>query len=151
MPTAEARVRVAIRADLPAIMALLADDPFSVGREDGLIPAAEAAFADIEAHPGSDIHVLEQGGRILGCAQLTVTPGLARRALKRGTIEAVRIASDLRGQGLGRAFIRALVEEARRAGCGAVQLTSDKRRTDAHRFYQGLGFAMSHDGFKLLL
>ena len=90
-------------------------------------------------------------GRIIGCGQLTVTPGLARRAVKRGTIEAVRIASDLRGQGLGRSFIRTLVDRAREAGCGQVQLTSDKRRTDAHRFYESLGFKLSHEGFKLLL
>lgn len=151
MPPADPLVRVARRADLPAIMALLADDPFSVGREDGPTPDVEAAFTEIEAHPGTAMHVLEQGGRIVGCAQLTVVPGVARRALKRGIIEAVRVASDLRGQGLGRTFIRTLIEEARRAGCGVVQLTSDKRRSDAHRFYQGLGFAMSHDGFKLLL
>ena len=151
MPAGEPRVRVARRADLPSIMALLADDPFSHGREDGFTPAAEAAFAEVEAHPGTAVHVLELDDRIIGCAQLTVVPGLARRALKRGVIEAVRIASDLRGQGHGRVFIGALVEEARRAGCGVVQLTSDKKRTDAHRFYRGLGFAMSHDGFKLML
>lgn len=151
MPAPDPLARVATRADLPAIMALLADDPFSVGREDGPTPAVEAAFAEIEAHPGTAMHVLEQDGRIVGCAQLTVVPGVARRALKRGIVEAVRIASDLRGQGLGRALIHAMIEEARRAGCGVVQLTSDKRRTDAHRFYQGLGFAMSHDGFKLPL
>ena len=80
--------------------------------------------------------MLEREGRIVGTAQLTVIPGLARRALKRGLIEAVRIASDSRGRGLGREF---------------VQVTSDKRRRDAHRFYLSLGFAMSHEGFKLVL
>lgn len=144
-------LRIARREDLPAIMALLADDPFSVGREGGADDAVAAAFAEIMRDPGSDVYVVELDGRPIGCAQLTVIPGLARRALKRGLIEAVRIASDLRGRGLGRWFVHALVERARERGCGVVQLTSDKRRLDAHRFYAGLGFAMSHEGFKLVL
>lgn len=151
MSAAETVVRVATRADLPAVMALLADDPFSAGREGGLTPATERAFAEIERSPATDMYVMVLDGRIVGCGQLTTTPGLARRELTRGTIEAVRIASDLRGRGLGRSFIRALVECARDAGCGQVQLTSDKRRLDAHRFYESLGFTRSHEGFKLVL
>lgn len=144
-------MRPARREDLEAIKALLADDPFSIGREGGADEAVAAAFAEIERSGMSTIYVLEQDGRLIGCAQLTVIPGLARRALKRGLIEAVRIASDLRGQGLGRDFIRRLIEEARAKGCGLVKLTSDKRRHDAHRFYRSLGFAMSHEGFKLAI
>lgn len=144
-------MRPAQREDLPAIMALLADDAFSVGREGGADAAVSAAFEEIERDPNSTVFVLEQVGRVVGCAQLTIIPGLARRALKRGVIEAVRIASDARGRGLGRDFIRQIVEVARGRGCGLVQLTSDKRRHDAHRFYLSLGFAMSHEGFKLVL
>ena len=144
-------LRLARREDLTAIMALLADDPFSVGREGGADEAVAAAFDEIARDPGSQVYVVVLDGRLIGCAQLTVIPGLARRALKRGLIEAVRIASDLRGRGHGRWFIRELVERARAAGCGVVQLTSDKKRLDAHRFYRDLGFAMSHEGFKLVL
>lgn len=144
-------MRPARREDLPAIMALLADDEFSVGREGGADGAVEAAFREIERDPNSTVYVLEREGRIVGTAQLTVIPGLARRALKRGLIEAVRIASDSRGRGLGRDLVQELVAEARIRRCGIVQLTSDKRRRDAHRFYLSLGFAMSHEGFKLVL
>jgi GNAT superfamily N-acetyltransferase len=142
-------MRAARRDDLEAIKALLADDPISAGRESGADETVAAAFDEIEQDGNSTIYVLERDGRIIGCAQLTIIAGLARRGLKRGLIEAVRVASDLRGQGLGRDFIRRLVEEARARGCGVVQLTSDKRRHDAHRFYLSLGFAMSHEGFKL--
>lgn len=149
--TAEPIFRCANRADLPAIMALLADDEFSRGREGGADEAVAAAFDEIERDPGSTVYVLERDGRVIGCAQLTVIPGLARRALRRGLIEAVRVAADLRGQGIGGRFIGQLVEVARARGCGVVQLTSDKRRFAAHRFYRSLGFAMSHEGFKLVL
>ncbi len=144
-------VRSARRDDLPAILALLADDDLSQGREGGADDAVAAAFDEIERDPTSTIYVVEEAGQVIGCAQLTCVPGLARRALKRGLVEAVRIASDRRGQGLGRWFMADLVERARAAGCGVVQLTSDKRRLDAHRFYESLGFSMSHEGFKLLL
>lgn len=144
-------MRPARRDDLPAIMAMLADDEFSVGREGGADEAVSAAFEEIERDPNSTVFVLERDGRVVGCAQLTVIPGLARRGLKRGVIEAVRIASDRRNRGLGGEFVGELVAEARSRGCGMVQLTSDKRRHDAHRFYASLGFAMSHEGFKLVL
>ena len=144
-------MRPARREDLPAIMAMLADDEFSVGREGGADEAVSAAFDEIERDPNSTVFVLERDGRVVGCAQLTVIAGLARRGLKRGVIEAVRIASDSRGRGLGRDLVREIVEVARGRGCGIVQLTSDKRRLDAHRFYASLGFQMSHEGFKLVL
>lgn len=151
MTAADARLRPARRQDLPAIMTLLADDAFSAGREGGLDAASYTAFDEIERDPGSTVYVLEQGEAILGCAQLTIIPGLARRALKRGLVEAVRVASDRRSQGLGRLLMAHLLEIARERGCGVVQLTSDKRRLDAHRFYRDLGFAQSHEGFKLVL
>lgn len=147
----EPSLRVARRADLPAVMAMLADDILGRDREGGADEAVAAAFDEIEADPKITIWVVERDSLTIGCAQLTVIPGLARRAMKRGLIESVRIASGERGQGLGRWFVLELVEKAREAGCGMVQLTSDKRRTDAHRFYTNLGFAMSHEGFKLML
>lgn len=149
--TQGAILRQARREDLSAIMALLADDDFSRGREGGAEAVVEAAFEEIEGDPGSTIYVLEQDGAVVGCAQLTVIPGLARRGLRRGLVEGVRIASDRRNRGLGRLLMARLAEIARERGCGVVQLTSDKRRLDAHRFYRDLGFAMSHEGFKLVL
>ncbi len=151
MHGADPSVRRARREDLPVIIALLADDEFSRGREGGADEAVAAAFEEIDRDPNSTVWVLDFEGRVVGCAQLTVMAGLSRRGVKRGLIEGVRIGSDHRGRGLGRQLIRAIVEMARHAGCGAVQLTTDKRRTDAHRFYLSLGFTMSHEGFKLML
>ncbi|MFJ6747284.1 GNAT family N-acetyltransferase [Streptomyces sp. NPDC091266] len=88
---------------------------------------------------------------VLGFLQITYIPGLGRGGAERALLEAVRVRADRRGAGLGRRLIGEAVERARRRGCGLVQLTSDKRRTDAHRFYASLGFARSHDGFKLTL
>ena len=90
-------------------------------------------------------------GAVAGTLQLTVIPGLARRGALRAQIEAVRVREDLRGQGLGHELFAWAVEEARRRGCALVQLTTDKRRADAHRFYGRLGFVASHEGFKLHL
>ena len=83
--------------------------------------------------------------------QLSVLPGLARRGSTRMQIEAVRVRSDLRGLGLGEALVRWSIDHARARGCALVQLTSDKARTEAHRFYGRLGFVASHEGFKLRL
>lgn len=112
--------------------------------------AYERAFAEIEGDPRNELMVLvEEGGTVLGCLQLTYIPGLGKGGAERALIEAVRVRADRRGGGLGRELMRRAVERARERGCGLVQLTSDKRRTEAHRFYASLGFARSHDGFKL--
>jgi GNAT superfamily N-acetyltransferase len=91
------------------------------------------------------------GGAVVGTLQLTVIPGLARRGALRGQVEAVRVRSDQRGTGLGTRLMDWAIEESRRRGCALVQLTSDSSRVDAHRFYEGLGFVASHQGFKLAL
>jgi GNAT superfamily N-acetyltransferase len=90
-------------------------------------------------------------GRVVGTLQLTVIPGLSRKGSTRSLIEGVRIHSDERGSGLGTRFIEWAIEESRRQGCQLVELTSDATRTDAHRFYERLGFTASHVGFKLAL
>jgi GNAT superfamily N-acetyltransferase len=90
-------------------------------------------------------------GRVVGTLQLTVIPGLSRKGSTRSLIEGVRIHSDERGSGLGTLFIEWAIEESRRQGCQLVELTSDATRTDAHRFYERLGFTASHVGFKLAL
>ena len=151
MPTPEPPLRPATAADLPAIVRLLADDELGQAREGADESLYAAAFAAIERDPNNTVFVIDLGGAVAGCAQLTVIPGLSRRAVTRGQIESVRVASGHRGEGLGRWFMEALIDAARARGCGLVQLTSDTRRADAHRFYESLGFTPSHVGFKLAL
>ena len=93
----------------------------------------------------------DQDGEVVGCLQITFIAGLSRIGMWRGQIEAVRIAAGQRGSGLGRAMMLWAIEQCRARGCGMVQLTTDKRRTDAHRFYARLGFEASHEGMKLSL
>ena len=95
--------------------------------------------------------VVDDGKEIVGTLQLTFIAGLARGGLKRGLIEAVRVASDRRGEKIGEAMIAWVLDKCRRESCGIVQLTTDKSRTDAHRFYDRLGFEPSHIGYKMML
>ncbi|MFD9129833.1 GNAT family N-acetyltransferase [Kitasatospora sp. NPDC059571] len=145
-------IRRATAADLPAIVAMLADDPLGAAREspEDLTPYRDA-FARIDGDPHQHLVVAEQRGRVVGTLQLTVIPGLSRRGTTRTIIEAVRVHADARGSGLGSALITWAVERSRTLGAGLVQLTTDATRTDAHRFYERLGFTPSHVGFKLPL
>lgn len=146
--------RRAVSDDLNAIVALLVDDPIGSGRESAgvpLDPCYAAAFAAIERDPNQLLAVAERDGRVIGVLQLSFIPGLTRRGLWRGQIEGVRVAAGERGSGIGRAMLEWAIEECRKRGCGLVQLTSDKRRTDAHGFYQALGFEATHEGYKLSL
>nr|WP_026058097.1 GNAT family N-acetyltransferase [Streptomyces sp. SS] len=145
-------LRPATRAELPAVLALLADeekvvDPGSIA----VTPAYERAFADIEGDPRNEVLLLVDGDLVVGCLQATYIPGLGKGGAERALIEAVRIRADRRGGGLGRELMERAAARAKERGCALVQLTSDKQRTDAHRFYASLGFARSHDGFKLKL
>jgi len=157
LPLGPARfaVRRATAVDVPAIVGLLADDELGAAREAGPDPeltAYRTAFAAIDADPGQLLLVVTApDGQVAATMQLTFIPGLARRGALRAQIEAVRVGAGYRSQGLGEAMITWAIAEARRRGCRIVQLTSDKRRTDAHRFYQRLGFAATHEGFKLPL
>jgi GNAT superfamily N-acetyltransferase len=146
--------RRAASDDLPAIVALLADDPIGSGRESvgvRLDPCYAAAFAVIERDPNQLLAVAERGGKVIGVLQLSFIPGLTRRGMWRGQIEGVRIAPAERGAGIGRAMLLWGIEECRKRGCGLIQLTSDKRRSDAHAFYEALGFRATHEGYKLML
>jgi GNAT superfamily N-acetyltransferase len=146
--------RPAVPDDLETIVALLADDPIGRGREKAgqqLDTGYRDAFAAIECDPNQHLAVAERGGRVIGVLQLTFIPGLTRRGLWRGQIEGVRVAAAERGSGVGRAMLEWAIEECRKRGCGLVQLTSDKRRTGAHSFYQALGFRPTHEGYKLSL
>ncbi|MGW0992352.1 GNAT family N-acetyltransferase [Streptomyces sp. NPDC002520] len=145
-------IRRAIEGDVPAIVAMLADDPLGAQREspNDLAPYL-AAFERVDTDPNQHLVVAVRGGRVIGTLQLTLIPGLARKGATRAIIEAVRIHADERGSGLGSELIRWAIDTARSLGCPLVQLTSDKTRTDAHRFYERLGFTASHEGFKLSL
>ena len=145
-------LRRAGRADLPRLLELLAADQLGAHREstDDLAPY-EAAFAAIDADPAQLLVVAEAGDRVVGTFQLTFIPGLARRGALRAQIEAVRVATEHRNRGLGAAMMRWAIDEARSRGCALVQLTSDRTREDAHRFYERLGFVASHVGYKLAL
>jgi GNAT superfamily N-acetyltransferase len=149
-------LRPAVADDLPALVALLADDPLGSTREGAGGSEAELApyrraFALLDADPAHLLLVAVDGGAPVGTFQLSFVPGLARRGALRGQLEAVRVRADHRGRGLGAAMIGWAIEEARRRGCALVQLTTDKRRPDAHRFYAGLGFVASHEGLKLTI
>ncbi|MFF9847243.1 GNAT family N-acetyltransferase [Streptomyces litmocidini] len=145
-------LRPATRAELPAVLALLADEDRAVDPGSIVVTDAyERAFADIEDDPRNEMLVLVDGDLVLGCLQATYVPGLGKGGAERALIEAVRIRADRRGGGLGRELMERAVARAKERGCALVQLTSDKRRTDAHRFYASLGFTRSHDGFKLAL
>jgi GNAT superfamily N-acetyltransferase len=142
--------RSATEADLPAIVALLADDVIGAGRE-GESGRYLTAFRDVSADPRNHLVVAEVGGEVAGTLQLTYIPGLSRMGAERAQIEAVRVAAAHRGRGLGRQMITWAVDQARQRGCALVQLTSDKRRSDAIRFYGSLGFEPTHEGLKLPL
>lgn len=144
-------IRDARRADVADIVAMLADDVLGAAREGDLDDAYWAAFERVAADPGNRIIVAEVDGRVAATLQLTLIPGLSRHGMLRAQIEAVRVAASERGHGVGQALIRRAVNEARAAGCGLVQLTSDKRRPDAIRFYESLGFTATHEGLKLSL
>ncbi|MFF4399876.1 GNAT family N-acetyltransferase [Streptomyces sp. NPDC001480] len=145
-------IRAAGADDIPAIVGMLADDPLGAQREspDDLAPYL-TAFERLDADPNQHLVVAEREGRVVGTLQLTVMPGLSRRGATRSIIEGVRVHGDERGSGLGTRLIEWAIEESRRLGCQLVQLTSDNTRTDAHRFYERLGFTPSHVGFKLPL
>ncbi|KAA8745474.1 GNAT family N-acetyltransferase [Paenibacillus sp. UASWS1643] len=138
---------------LPAIVRLLADDEFGVTRERYEIPLPKEyieAFAKIEQQIGNSIIVAMDKDEVVGCLQLTIIPGISRLGTTRGQIEGVRVGQGYRGRGIGESLFRYAINEAKSMGCDMIQLTTDKKRKDAHRFYERLGFVDSHDGMKLV-
>jgi GNAT superfamily N-acetyltransferase len=147
--------RDATPADIPAILTLAHAgdargpdtpplDPNTFGD-----PRYLAALAEISASPAQRIVVAERGGEVVGTIQISAIPGLVGFGMRRGQLENVHVRADMRGRGIGSQMVRWAIERCREMGCGVVQLTSNKRRTDAHRFYARLGFVASHEGFKL--
>lgn len=143
--------RPAVRADLARIVELIADDSIAARRTGELGDAHVRAFQAIEADPNNELIVVESAGRVIGTMQLTYIPGISRHGATRLLIEAVRVDSTLRGQGIGTAMMNWADERGRARGCVLAQLTSDKNRPAAHRFYRALGYQQSHEGFKLPL
>ena len=146
--------RAATHDDLFTLVAMLADDNLGAAREDISTPLNQAystAFDAIDADPNNELIVVEREGQIVGTLQLTFIPYLTYIGSWRCLIEGVRIHKDFRGQGLGTQFFKWAIQRAKERGCHMVQLTSDKQRTDAIRFYESLGFVASHEGFKLKL
>ncbi|GAB4568404.1 MAG: GNAT family N-acetyltransferase [Haliangiales bacterium] len=144
-------IRRATRADLEAIVRLLADDPLGSARERYQRPLPESylqAFDAIDRDPQQELVVVDDAGEVVGTLQLTIIPYLTYQGGRRGQIEAVRVAASRRGAGLGERLFTWAVERARARGCHVVQLTTDKQRPDALRFYERLGFVASHEGMK---
>ncbi|MBL8581892.1 MAG: GNAT family N-acetyltransferase [Rhizobiaceae bacterium] len=154
MRPAPVEIRLARPEDLPAIVALFADDAIG-GHGDttdpGTMPRYEAAFERIASNPSDSLYVATVAGVVAGTFQTTLITTLNGRGATTMRIEAVQTRSDLRGQGIGATMITFAVARAREAGAATVHLTSNLRRTDAHRFYRRLGFVQSHAGFKLPL
>lgn len=147
-------IRRAARADVPAIVRLLADDPLGSQRErfaDPLPASYYAAFAEIDADPRNELVVAEQGGEVIGTLQLTFLPYLTFQGGTRAQIEAVRVDERWRSRQIGRQLFEWAIERSRARGCHMVQLTTNASRPDARRFYERLGFVASHVGMKLLL
>lgn len=140
--------RKATRADVAAVVGLLADDVLGKARESSDLGPYLAAYDAMMAEDANHLIVAERAGRVIGCYQITFISGLSLTAARRAQIEGVRIARDLRGQGLGEALIRDAESRARAAGCRLIQFTTNKARGDAHRFYDRMGFTPSHIGYK---
>lgn len=150
--TSSLTFREAAKADLPALAALLSDDRLGASRDGAqYLPAYMAAFDEIQAQAGNSIIVAVRASEVVGMLQLTFIPGLSRGGMLRAQIESVRVSSNQRGQKIGQALFEHAIGLARDAGCGLVQLTTDKQRPDALRFYEALGFTATHEGMKLSL
>lgn len=150
----EPTFRRAVEADLAAIIALLADDALGASREvvsPHPAPSYRRAFAEIDADPNQFLCVAEDDSGIVGTLQVTLIPCLSRQGAKRGLIESVRVARHRRSQRIGEAMVGWAVEYCRAHACVLVQLTTDRSRSDAHRFYERLGFEGTHLGYKLTL
>ncbi len=151
---AELTIRPARQGDIGAIVALFAADSLG-GHGDSAdpqhLPLYRDAFARISASPGDTLYVAELCGEVVGTFQTTLTTSMTGRGRPVMTVEAVQTRADMRGCGIGAAMMEFAVDRARQAGCRLVQLMSNRARTDAHRFYERLGFVHSHAGFKMKL
>ncbi|KGR79047.1 GNAT family N-acetyltransferase [Ureibacillus manganicus] len=149
------RFRLATEKDLEQIVSLLADDLLGSQRERYEIPLPTSyikAFEAITADPNNELVVADNGNEeVIGVLQITFTPYLTHQGGWRATIEGVRTSNSVRGKGVGSELIKFAIQRAKERGCHLVQLTTDKQRQDALRFYERLGFQATHEGMKLKL
>ena len=152
--TCNLQFRDAAREDLPDIVRLLSDDPLGSQREVNTSPLPEdyySAFEAIDRDPNNELVVVESSGTIVGMLQLTFIPYLTYCGSWRALVEGVRIDRKFRSRGIGQKLISWAVERSKHRGCHMIQLTSDRHRPEAIRFYERLGFTSSHEGLKLHL
>ncbi len=140
--------RQSARADVPAVLDLLREDHLGIRRELGDIEEYYDAWDAMQAEPGNRLYVGDQSGRIVATFQLTFITGLSHRATRRAQVESVRVAADLRGQGIGAHLMAEAERLARAAGCGMIQLTTHGARDRAQAFYASQGYVPSHVGYK---
>ncbi|AGT08392.1 GCN5-related N-acetyltransferase [Paracoccus aminophilus JCM 7686] len=140
--------REGTEADVPAVVALLLDDELGKWRENADPSVYLSAFRTMQSEGANHLIVGEEGGELIACYQITFIASLSLGATRRGQIEGVRVAASRRGQRIGEALMKDAEARARAAGCAILQLTTNKIRTDAHRFYERLGFTPSHIGYK---
>lgn len=146
------RFREAVRTDVAAVVALMADDMLGKTREAADMAQYLAAFDAMQREGANSLIVGEDdAGAVVATYQLTFISGLSLSATRRAQVEGVRVADHLRGKGVGAQMFADVERRARAAGCGLIQLTMNKSRTDSHRFYERLGFTASHIGFKRYL
>jgi GNAT superfamily N-acetyltransferase len=152
MTRAQLSIRSAQHCDIAALIALYGDDDIGVTRE-AMEPdeAYQSAFDAIQRDPNHILVVGERDAKIVATLLLSFLPGLSRHGAWRAQIESMRVSGELRGQGIGQALIDWSIDQARQRGCRLIQLTSDRRRDDAHRFYERAGFEPTHFGYKLSL
>jgi len=145
-------IRPARKGDVPVIIAMLADDHLGRARErleDPLPKLYYDAFERVSGDANIELVVAEEGGRVVGCLQLCILPGLSSQGASRGLIEDVRVASDRRSRGIGEQLVQWALAEAKAKGCKLVELFTHHTRVDAQRFYERLGFARSHVGMTI--
>lgn len=147
-------IRRATETDLPRIVELIHRGAWGSSPENPGPPLPEGyydAFRAIESDPARAVMVAELDGRVVGTFQFAAIPNLSHQGRPLAQIESVHVDESLRSRGIGETMLRWAIDESRRRGCFRLQLTSNKGRKDAHRFYERLGFAASHEGMKLNL
>ncbi|WP_096186523.1 GNAT family N-acetyltransferase [Evansella halocellulosilytica] len=150
----EVRFRLATEQDVDKIVEMLADDVLGRKRERYEKPLPNSyyhAFKAISSDPNNELVIAYQDDEIIGVQQITFTPYLTHQGGWRATIEGVRMSSSIRGKGIGTKMINWAIDRAKQRNCHLIQLTTDKKRKDALRFYQGLGFKATHEGLKMRL
>ncbi len=143
--------REATEADIPAIVAMLSDDILGQGRETKDLNVYLAAFAEMQRERGNVLYVGEMDGEVIATYQMTLISGLSLTATTRAQVESVRVATALRGRGIGTLLMQDAEARARAGGAGLMQFNSNKTRKDAHKFYAREGYVGTHEGFKKTL